>query len=117
MTVIRNARYEPGGLDHRITHGFADAWDLRPQTFIIAGFSFVVAVQLISLGLLATQAKRYFEELYFASTLKRTQSRVTDRVPPSPRRHEPEQRTNRADSDESIRPRSYRSRPKAHEVP
>ncbi|HAM23667.1 MAG TPA: glycosyl transferase family 2, partial [Actinobacteria bacterium] len=43
-------------------------WVLRPQTFIIAGFSFVVSVQLISLGLLAAQSKRYFEELYYAAT-------------------------------------------------
>jgi hypothetical protein len=55
-------------LDARITDGFAEAWTLRPQTFIIAGFTFVVAVQLISLGLLATQAKRYFEELFYAIT-------------------------------------------------
>jgi glycosyltransferase involved in cell wall biosynthesis len=67
-TVVRNARGERGNFDDRITHGFADAWQLRPQTFIIAGFTFVVAVQLISLGLLAVQAKRYFEELFYAST-------------------------------------------------
>jgi hypothetical protein len=67
-TVIDNARGEPGGIDKKLTHGFGDAWQLRPQTFIIAGFTFVVAVQLISLGLLAVQAKRYFEELFYSST-------------------------------------------------
>jgi glycosyltransferase involved in cell wall biosynthesis len=67
-TVWRAAEHSAGGLDARITDGFAQAWTLRPQTFIIAGFTFVVAVQLISLGLLATQAKRYFEELFYAIT-------------------------------------------------
>jgi len=67
-TVLQDSRSVGGGLDARLTHGFADAWQLRPQTFIIAGFTFVVAVQLISLGLLAAQAKRYFEELFYAST-------------------------------------------------
>ncbi|MBI4883779.1 MAG: glycosyltransferase family 2 protein [Actinobacteria bacterium] len=67
-TVWHEAGHQGGGLDARITNGFAQAWKLRPQTFIIAGFSFVVAVQLISLGLLAAQAKRYFEELFFAAT-------------------------------------------------
>jgi glycosyltransferase involved in cell wall biosynthesis len=67
FTVIHNAS-GPGWFDAKITEGFADAWELRPQTFIIAGFSFVVAVQLISLGLLAVQAKRYFEELFYAAT-------------------------------------------------
>ena len=67
-TVWDEAGRYGGGFDERITRGFADAWKLRPQTFIIAGFTFVVAVQLISLGLLAAQAKRYFEELFYAAT-------------------------------------------------
>lgn len=72
LTVIDSAADQSGNLDTRLTRGFADAWELRPQTFIIAGFTFVVAVQLISLGLLATQAKRYFEELFYAQTYHRT---------------------------------------------
>ena len=67
-TVWREAGQRGGGLDTRLTEGFAQAWVLRPQTFVIAGFSFVVSVQLISLGLLAAQSKRYFEELYYAAT-------------------------------------------------
>ncbi len=70
-TVVQEAKGEGGNFDERITHGFADAWQLRPQTFIIAGFTFVVAVQLISLGLLAAQAKRYFEELFYAASFNR----------------------------------------------
>jgi glycosyltransferase involved in cell wall biosynthesis len=64
-TILRVAS-DSGNLDARLTGAFAEAWDLRPQTFIICGFTFVVAVQLISLGLLAAQAKRYFEELFYA---------------------------------------------------
>lgn len=71
VTVWDSARMLSGNLDTRLTNGFAVAWDVRPQTFIIAGFSFVVAVQLISLGLLATQAKRYFEELFYAASRER----------------------------------------------
>ncbi|MEQ1873204.1 MAG: glycosyltransferase family 2 protein [Ilumatobacteraceae bacterium] len=67
-TVWHEYNDQGGGWDARITNGFAEAWKLRPQTFIIAGFTFVVAVQLISLGLLAAQAKRYFEELFYAAT-------------------------------------------------
>jgi len=67
-TVWHEASNQGGGLDTRLTEGFAEAWKLRPQTFIIAGFTFVVSVQLISLGLLAAQAKRYFEELFYAVT-------------------------------------------------
>ncbi len=67
-TVWHEFNHRGGGWDARITEGFAEAWRLRPQSFIIAGFTFVVAVQLISLGLLAAQAKRYFEELFYAAT-------------------------------------------------
>ena len=67
-TVWHEAGHQGGGLDTRLTEGFAEAWKLRPQTFIISGFSFVVSVQLISLGLLAAQNKRYFEELFYAAT-------------------------------------------------
>ncbi len=71
-TVIREAWGEAGNIDHRLTDGFAAAWELRPQTFIIAGFTFVVAIQMITLGLLAAQAKRYFEELFYAASWKPT---------------------------------------------
>ena len=71
LTVVDSAAGQTGSLDARLTQAFADAWELRPQTFILAGFAFVVAVQLVSLGLLATQAKRYFEELFYAETYHR----------------------------------------------
>jgi hypothetical protein len=66
-----------GSIDHRLYDAFAITWENRPQSFIIGGFSFVVAVQLISLGLLATQSKRYFEELYHLGTSVR---RRVDRI-------------------------------------
>lgn len=75
-TVLHEARQHSGNINIRLTTAFADAWQLRPQTFIIAGFTFVVAVQMISLGVLAAQAKRYFEELYYAGTRRtKAQSR------------------------------------------
>ena len=86
VTVLREAQHLPGGvdpgdIDGRLTQGFEHAWQLRPQTFIIAGFSFVIAVQLITLGVLAAQAKRYFEELFFAlSQRNRTSGADQNRV-------------------------------------
>ena len=66
-----------GSIDGRLYDAFSNVWQQRPQSFIIGGFSFVVAVQLISLGLLATQSKRYFEELYHLGTSVR---RRVDRI-------------------------------------
>lgn len=65
LTVLRVRRAHGGNLDSQLTNGFAHAWELWPQTFIIAGFTAVLSVQLISLGVLAAQAKRYFEELFY----------------------------------------------------
>jgi glycosyltransferase involved in cell wall biosynthesis len=86
LTVLRTARAQAGGLDSRFTNAFALAWDRRPQTFIIAGFSFVVAVQMISLGVLAMQAKRYFEEIYYSLTGSRER---IDTIAASPSLQEP----------------------------
>jgi glycosyltransferase involved in cell wall biosynthesis len=68
MTVFEQYTDASGNVDHRVTDAFAAAWALRPQSFVIGGLAFVVAVQLISLGVLATQAKRYFEELFHLQT-------------------------------------------------
>jgi hypothetical protein len=68
VTVIREYTDASGNPDNRLFDAFAVAWQLRPQTFIIGGISFVIAVQLISLGVLAGQSKRYFEELFHIQT-------------------------------------------------
>ena len=57
-----------GSLDYRLTQAFQDAYQLRPHSFVVGGFALVIAVQLISLGLLATQTKRYFEETFHLGT-------------------------------------------------
>jgi glycosyltransferase involved in cell wall biosynthesis len=64
LMVIEQFPATTGSLDGRVTDAFARAYELRPHSFIVGGISFVVAVQLFSLGVLAHQSKRYFEELY-----------------------------------------------------
>jgi glycosyltransferase involved in cell wall biosynthesis len=91
VTVVREYTNASGNPDNRLFDAFAVAWQLRPQTFIIGGISFVIAVQLISLGVLAGQSKRYFEELFhiesrLAKNLDRLDTRVAaiESPPPSP---------------------------------
>ena len=57
-----------------ITGAMRNAYQRAPHTFLITGVTFVLALQLISLGVVAAQAKRYFEELYHLGTavLRRT---------------------------------------------
>ncbi len=67
--------------DARVTDAFADAWAQRPHSFIIGGITFVVAVQLVSLGVLAAQAKRYFEDLFhIESRVLRQVAQVDERL-------------------------------------
>ena len=82
LTVLHGFVDGGGGADHRLTDAFSAAWAQRPQSFVIGGFAFLAAVQLLSLGMLATQAKRYFEELFHLQTRSlRTISRLGDTRP------------------------------------
>lgn len=71
--VLRHFSEGTGSFDSHLTFAFSETYRERPQSFIIGGISFVVAVQLITLGLLATQSKRYFEELFHLGTNSRRQ--------------------------------------------
>jgi glycosyltransferase involved in cell wall biosynthesis len=47
------------------TGAFAEAYAAHPHTFIVALLSLMLAIQLIGLGVVAMQSKRYFEEMYY----------------------------------------------------
>jgi glycosyltransferase involved in cell wall biosynthesis len=53
----------PPGSD--VTTAFAIAYKAHPHTFIVALLSLMLSIQLIGLGVVALQSKRYFEELYY----------------------------------------------------
>lgn len=44
----------------------------NPQTFLVGGITFIIAIQFLSVGFLSLQSKRYFEELFhLGSSLKK----------------------------------------------
>lgn len=45
-----------------------DAFQLSPHAFIVGGISLIFAVQLISLGILSAQNKRYFDDVFHLGT-------------------------------------------------
>ena len=59
-----------GDTEH-FTDAVALAFDRRPHTFILGGILLIVAFQLLTLGFVAAQNKRYFEELYHLGTAER----------------------------------------------
>ena len=53
-----------GSFDDRFSMALAAAFNDSPQSFLVGGFALMVGIQLISLGFLALQSKKYFEELF-----------------------------------------------------
>jgi glycosyltransferase involved in cell wall biosynthesis len=59
--------------DHKFSAAIAAAFNQSPHAFIVGGVTLMVAIQLLSLGFLALQNKRYFEELFhLGSTIYKT---------------------------------------------
>ena len=54
--------------NYGLTGAIQNAWHQAPHTFFIFGISLLLSVQLLSLGIVATQSKRYFEELFHLGT-------------------------------------------------
>jgi len=54
--------------DYRLSEAIGAAFKISPHAFIVGGIALMVSIQLISLGLLALQKKRYFAELFFLNS-------------------------------------------------
>lgn len=65
-TLNHFQKLSPSGLafDHRLSGAIAAAFSQSPHAFIVGGVTLMLAIQLISLGILALQNKRYYEELF-----------------------------------------------------
>lgn len=63
------------------TGAVQNAYERAPHTFLLTGIAFVLSIQLVSLGIIAVQAKRYFEELFHLGTS--LYRRLTPGAPPT----------------------------------
>jgi len=52
-------------VDYRLSEAIAGAFQIAPHSFVVAGFALVVAIQLLSLGLLSLQKKRNYAQLFY----------------------------------------------------
>ncbi|MEA3444476.1 MAG: glycosyltransferase family 2 protein, partial [Bacteroidota bacterium] len=50
--------------DDRFSAAVAKVYNERPYSFFVGGFNLIVAIQFLSLGFIALQNKRYFEETF-----------------------------------------------------
>lgn len=62
------AQAPEGPLMGMFSWAVAQAYQLYPHTFIVGLLSMMMAIQLISLGVLALQSKSYFEEIFYLGT-------------------------------------------------
>ncbi len=62
-----------GGIDPRFSRAIALTFQRTPHSFLIGGITLLLSVQLIAVGIVASQAKRYFEELFHLGTSLRRQ--------------------------------------------
>jgi glycosyltransferase involved in cell wall biosynthesis len=58
------AAIAPGTVPDRVSAAVAQAYQAYPHTFIVGLLALMLAIQLISLGILALQSKSYFEEIF-----------------------------------------------------
>ena len=63
LEALRNA--PPGAAIDGFSWALAEAYQAYPHTFIVGLLSLMLAIQLISLGVLALQSKSYFEEIFY----------------------------------------------------
>jgi glycosyltransferase involved in cell wall biosynthesis len=57
-----------GRFDIRASAAVIAAFNAAPHTFIVGGLASILAIQLISLGILALQSRTYFEEIFHLGT-------------------------------------------------
>ena len=67
-------------VDNRLSGAIGEAFKIAPHAFIVGGIVLLVAIQLVSLGFLAFQSKRYFEELFHLSSSIYSQSQPKRKV-------------------------------------
>ena len=70
---LKTTSSHAAGWGYHFSDAISDAFVKSPHAFIVGGFCVIVGIQLLSLGILSLQKKRYFEEMYhLQSTIYKT---------------------------------------------
>jgi glycosyltransferase involved in cell wall biosynthesis len=90
-TVEQYRKLAGAGLsfDFRLSEAIGAAFKVSPHAFIVGGIALMVSIQLISLGLLALQKKRYFAELFYLNSAMTWDHRTDNSSQKSNSRQEP----------------------------
>jgi glycosyltransferase involved in cell wall biosynthesis len=63
--VITFLPQQTGSLPYRIADAVAAAFVLSPHSIVVGGIALILSFQLISVGIMSAQNKRYFEEVWY----------------------------------------------------
>src|SRR6185312_5563130 len=63
-----------GAIEKSFSISLALQFKKNPQSFLVGGITFLVALQFLSMGFLSLQSKRYFEELFHLGTSLKKQN-------------------------------------------
>ena len=69
----------PPGAEASFSAAVARAYAFSPHSFLVGGIALLVAIQLVSLGIMSAQQKRYFEELFHLGTSVLSRTRPLNR--------------------------------------
>ena len=58
----------PAGAEASLSAAIGRAYSFSPHSFIVGGVALLVAIQMVSLGIISAQQKRYFEETFHLGT-------------------------------------------------
>lgn len=78
LADLANAKIALPSGEHTFSNSLSLQFKKNPQTFVVGGISFVIAIQFLSLGFLSLQNKRYFEELFHLGTSLKKQDKTTN---------------------------------------
>ena len=66
--VMPTIHIDPVYFDDRFSKALGTVFQQRPYSFFVGGITLIVAIQILSLGFISLQNKRYFEELFHLAT-------------------------------------------------
>lgn len=69
--VMPQISIDPQFIDDKFSMAIGQVFKTRPHAFIVGGITLMLAIQILSLGFLSLQSKRYFEELFHLGSSKK----------------------------------------------
>jgi glycosyltransferase involved in cell wall biosynthesis len=68
ISALPDLYAQPNLSDDAFSTSLAIQFGKHPHTFLVGGFTFLAAIQFLSLGFMSLQSKRYFEEIFHQGT-------------------------------------------------